>query len=308
MNISKVKTRDFTKLIELLQETMRPKDWNISIDHEYPLLFQDQSTEFSYAVYDHDRLIAHLNYFPRLICDASGKVIGKIALIANVASSPEYRKQGLIKKLFSHLEEKAEQENIDAFILWSDLAPFYQKLDYRSLGKEWLYEFQKQDYPRKFDDSLEIEILSEAILEEPVLSEILALRPTTPYSLKRNAEEFKRLLQIPYCTLALGKHKGQIRSYCVLGKGMDMLGVIHEWGADSTESLDFCIHELIGRFHPESIRLLSPYFIEKKWLELFDSYASNRQLMDMAWCKIFEWSRIEKKALEECFIWGLDSI
>jgi len=308
MTISKIKKHDYQQLIELLQSTMRPNDWTVSIDEEYPLLFTDLSSAHSYGVYEKEEIVAHLNYFPRALINANKEIIGKVALIANVASSEKHRSQGHIRKLLSHLESKAKDDNMDAFILWSDLSSFYQKLNYQSLGKEWLYEFEKQNYQANFDSHWEFEILSEAILEEPILSEILTLRPTTPFSVARTAEEFKKLLQIPHCTLVLTKLRGEVLAYCVMGKGLDMLGVIHEWGAKDCETLNFCLNGLIERFYPEKLRLLSPYFIDQAWLDLFDSYASKRELMDMAWFKVFPWSNLNPEVFEKCFIWGLDSI
>jgi hypothetical protein len=229
--------------------------------------------------------------------DYEANTTHKVALIGNVATHTDYQGQGLMRRLMSYLWEHGQSLGVEACLLWSDLHEFYGKLGYHLVGSEQRAVFSAQKI-LAVDTTMSIEVHSDVTERE--LEMYLRLRPKVAKTLLRSAEEFRTLLRIPDMALLTSEdHSG----YALVGKGCDMGGVIHEWGAEDPSFLLSCMQFLLRQTGWQQVMLLAPADISglSKWKELF-SYGNVQQHAAVL-------ARNSTNLdLSNLFVWGLDSI
>lgn len=297
---------DFDQVCDLLQKTMRPKNLNYPIHQEYPIVLAPQSGGFSYGLKASGKVLAHLNLWPRAFTSLDGHTKVQVGLVGNVATHPDWQGRGLMKRLFTFLEELAHQHHLAALILWSDLDEFYHGLGFQSLGQEWLFKVKTQ--PKVDRSTWDVAFPKPCDLSSTDFDRMLSLRPQVAATLIRSSAEFARMLSIPFCDLCTLSQNGIIYAFSVLGKGYDMEGVIHEWGGVSPNAVTSCFNRLAQQLSLKYFYVLSPYNLKSEWLGEFGNLAVEKSILDMAWIKAIDLSRPQMELLDQSFIWGLDSI
>ena len=212
-----------------------------------------------------------------------------------------------MRDLMNDLEKMAQTQHLEALFLWSDLASFYQKLGYLSVGEEFHFQFNAGPFNKRKKTSAHISVAKAELLSQTDLAEMLALRPQLPISLKRSVDEFRQLLRIPRLSLYLARENDVIVGYALLGKGYDMIGIIHEWGALDPSYLTDLIYFIFSGQEMKQCMLLAPSRVGSKWLKKFKEGSSSHVTQPMAWVKILSEKR-SRDELDQLFIWGLDSI
>ena len=305
-HIHKTQSRNIEKRNTLLQTSPRPDPLPYKIQSEYPIVLDPNNCEFSHCLEEDGDILAHANLWPRLLVNQQGKTIAKLGLIGNVATHEDHRGRGIMKSLFQYLESKAILANMDALILWSDLSVFYQKLGFQSLSEEFHYSFENSFRTPKGRHT----ILKAQDYNEALLKNLLNLRYPTPYTIERSSREFQRLLSIPSTHLIVSRSKSdEIDAYCIIGKGYDMNGVIHEWGFQkSSDTLIEMIKYALKTFEYNEILLLCPGNISTELARELKLSAKSFNSQSMCHAKILSADEGIKKALNQSFIWGLDSI
>ena len=101
----------FHQRSELLQKSLRPHCNLYPIEKEYPIVLSEDNPAFSICVtksggkFKSDQLIAHVNFWPRIMMEESSQFEYQVALLGNVATNPAFRGCGVMKYLlenFSH--------------------------------------------------------------------------------------------------------------------------------------------------------------------------------------------------------------
>lgn len=293
---------------QFLASTMRDRPLAWQYRDEYPIVLHPSAAQLSHCIYQGQILVAHATIWQRTLKHISKDQTIPIALIGNVATHPDYRGIGLQRQLLEHLEKIALSQGSKALVLWSDLTLFYQKLGFSSNGREIRYgiragRFKHAPSPKKVKAST---------LSDHNLVTMLKLRPELEWTLDRSAAEFRTLLSIPECHLFLNEQDSQILSWCVIGKGSDMAGVIHEWGARRPQDLLDLIQGVLRDYKIEQLLLLAPLTLTKAWKNSFDTASSFKEEHPMALAKTLtpasSSSEDPAQALKNGFIWGLDSI
>lgn len=308
MIISPIKTPDqVQQRTMLLQQTMRPEKLPFPIYKEYPIVL-DKHSIYSHGLFHEDKLIAHANLWPRTLIDPHGQHITRVGLVGNVATHPEWQGKGLMKRMFAYLEQLAQEQQLSALLLWSDLVEFYQKLGFQSLGKEWIFRLRPEKQDLQLAQELTLEFPAKLPLNRQYLEKLMALRPNLTLTAERSPEEFATLLTIPACDLCVVTDASEPIAFAIIGKGYDMMGVVHEWGSPSPEILDICIAAM-ARYHefPE-VYLLSPYDLDELWIHHYRSIAKKEKVLEMALIKPLATTTELMSLLDKGFIWGLDSI
>ena len=257
---------------------------------------------------DGGNVVAHANLWPRVMFD---KVRGReiqVGLVGNVATDERMRGQGLMSQMFDALKKVADARGLKALVLWSDLLEFYQKQGFQSFGQERRYRYlTPRLYAAGFSGRL-FERVKASSLDEKVVNELLERRLPVGTTLHRSAAEFRRLLSIPGLDVFLSKDRqGRVAGYALLGKGVDMVGVIHEWGAGGPEALlDAAVAASEATGFGE-ILVLAPHGLNNVWHETLSRYAAEVTGHGMAlmWIK---GGPEASESLAQSFIWGLDSI
>ena len=290
----------------LLQNSLRPENLPFDIQSEYPIILNEASAETSYCMFDaNNNIVAHASLWKRPVINNTRDCIDHIGLIGNVATSEEFRGKGLMSQLLNYLEMQALEYQLSCLILWSDLGKFYQKLGYESLGKEQriFLRTPHSDTLATYNPAFHIDINPH--LKEKELDLLLLLRKQTDYTLNRSAKEFDRLLRIPNCDLFTIQQDGRIVAYAIVGKGYDMMGVIHEWGYIVEEAMSYLINVIIKGLNLNQILILAPLATN---LDFIGLEVIERQIHPMAWARFLGTANSAHIYKDNLFIWGLDSI
>jgi predicted N-acetyltransferase YhbS len=286
----------------LLQKCLRPDPLPFPIEHEYPIVLAPEGSNFSYCMNHGESLCSHVNLWPRVVVDASGRELFRLGLVGNVATDPELQGKGYMRMLLSSLEELAIEQGLAALVLWSDLDRFYHKLGYSSVGSEWHFHFLPSDSASR----LQLTEWEPRHLTESMLQRCLELRYPLPVTLQRSLADFKRLLSIPWLNLFVALKGKELRAFAFMGKGYDMMGVAHEWGASHPSELVPLLHHAGRRHDYEQVMLLAPGSLNETWRKAFQDKAYASERVPMAWVKLLGTER--PRELDQLFIWGLDSI
>ena len=284
----------------MLQGALRDGPLPFAIAAEYPLVLAPEAAALSYCLGDETtgEVAAHANLWPRSLAGT------RIGLVGNVATDERWRGQGLMRTLLTELRREAERTELEALVLWSDLLEFYQKQGFESFGRELRFQFA-HDVQGEPTGTAYVPLPDDTA--EQVAAELLALRQPVGRTLERSVEEFAKLLTIPAMTVlgAVGD-RGKLEGYALLGKGADMVGVIHEWGAPTPDHLVSAVKAAAELAGYADILVLAPGDLPRDWQEALEAKAqkTTQHPVGLAWARTPE----ARAALEEAFIWGLDSI
>jgi N-acetylglutamate synthase-like GNAT family acetyltransferase len=299
----------------LLQISLRPEPLPFPIASEYPLVLTEKGNKYSYCAAKTDdpkkKIIAHANLWPRQLNTSPMHVIG---LVGNVATNVDYRGQGVMSELLRSIAEQGRRLGLSYLVLWSDLGEFYQKLGFSSLGKEkrWLLEAEKLE--ATFDGNAltkdAFRLVSPSELSSADLRAMLRSQPPLPLTLERSATDLAYQLTIPEMEIFVKRSESsQIDAYFVIGKGYDMVGVIHDWGAVNAQILIHGVFDCFKQKKWRQLLLLAPAALSPSWDNVFFNYATSCSTHDMALAlNLNPHQTLEPKLLKQGFIWGLDSI
>lgn len=303
------KTRkQFSDRNRLLQESLRPSECPFKIEDEYPLVLAEDFADRSFCMYDNNRnLLGHLSLLIRTFSSPYSSEPLKIALIGNVATLPSMRGRGLMRTLFDKIEVELQATNAKAIILWSDLTQFYQKLGYSAFGAECRLSFETKKLPQlgnqfTFDFNL---------ASKNEISQLNLMRTTISSCLGRSDSEFHSLLKIPGTALCQIKKGGQIQAYAIMGRGWDMVGVIHEWAClpNAVGELESAFKILGQSLGLEEIMVLAPGKPRQPGIlsQLIDE-AKQIEKNSIGFIKILQEDHHSDFLKTDVYFWGLDSI
>jgi predicted N-acetyltransferase YhbS len=293
----------------LLQKSLRPTGLPYSIDQEYPILLSPDYSDFSFCIRDGRDIVGHLNVWPRIVKSSNPPFEFPIALIGNVATDATHRGKGFMAKLITQALQDAERMKFAAVLLWSDLLEFYQKFGFRSFGAELRLSFSLGE--NLISSSLgsgELEILTNPPLTEDLISAMKGLRPRVASEILRSDREFSRLFRIPETWLLLLVRNGEIVSYGIVGKGYDLSGVIHEWGAKSPTDLLGLVQGLLIQSGWGDVTVLAPTNLGGRWQNKLNSAADYVKAHPVGLMRSFANDSRVLSTLESLFVWGFDSI
>ena len=284
----------------LLQETLRDPLPPFPIEDEYPIILSPNMRRGarSFVLTKDSQIISHTNLWTRTILNPNEKKDMAIGLIGNVATDPGFQGQGYMRTLLDWTLEKARSLDLDAIILWSDLGKFYHKLGFESLGSEIRYFFEPATRSKARNS---LQFLQGKDITKDRLLKLLRLRPPCT-TVERSVKEFATLTSIPNTTI-LVNDIDNIEAYMIIGKGADLMGVIHEWGGEIEHIVSGIL--LLLEQLPMTI-LLSPERVPNTYRDTFESLAVKIERHPMALGKILK--PRASNDLEDLFIWGLDSI
>ena len=291
----------------LLQEALRPAGPLFPVAAEYPIVLARDAASLSHCLVLDHQVVAHANLWPRHLEDPVGCRSFAVGLVGNVATAPTHRGQGLSRRMFVHLEAEARAAGLVALILWSDLLEFYQNLGFASAGREMRHYFDSAALT-SITSPLNFSFANGHALDDSTLELLLALRHGVPATLARSTNEFRRMLAIPATHLVLGFRGPALMCYGIVGKGYDMCGVVHEWGAAGPMDLLALAKAATAALKLPDIVVLAPGNLGKTWCAVLRRYAHDIQTVPMALVKVLYESPALTETLARTFVWGLDSI
>jgi predicted GNAT family N-acyltransferase len=298
----------------LLQTALRPFPTHYPIAREYPTVLSSQDVRFSWCLYgDTQQLVAHANLWPRVLLDHATGFSMKVGLIGNVATDSTLRGQGHMGHLLEQLGEKAKQDGLHALILWSDLTEFYQKRGFSSCGLEKRFIFHVPSLQKKLRSTSHLPKFGLVTKKNLSVSRLGPSRFPVRTTLSRDMPTWASLMETAGLSIFAPNPKkisplDKITPFLAIGKGHDLIHVVHEWGADSPETLLSGILAAGEHLGFEELMLLSPHDLPSHWEETLNSLAHNMEIHPMALARVLEDTPEAKPLLARAFIWGLDSI
>ncbi|RZA11581.1 MAG: GNAT family N-acetyltransferase, partial [Proteobacteria bacterium] len=301
------KAEHFKERNALLQVCMRPDPLPFPVEQEYPIVLAEDGKGFSYCLKHNNRICSHANLWPRTVVDRLGREKGQIGLVGNVATDPSMQGRGHMRELLSNLEDIANRQNLDALVLWSDLDQFYHKLGYESVGQELHLGFAQDDANRPSHTTFKGEFKLNGDLETTDLERMIQLRPSCPLTLYRSTKEFEQMMSIPWLDSFRAYRDGELVASILIGKGYDMVGVMHEWAATDQETLLLLIDYVAKTLPYESLMLLVPDSLESSWKASLVAQSESYEKHPMALIKYLN-KKQKREDYSSLFVWGLDSI
>jgi len=298
----------------LLQAALRPFPTLFPIAQEYPTVLSSQDVRYSWGLYsDSQHLVAHANLWPRVLLDHKTGFSMNVGLIGNVATDPAVRGQGHMSLLLDKLAEKAKQDGLHALILWSDLSEFYQKRGFSSCGLERRYLFHTPTLQRRRSMS---QARSPFTLVRGRRINIKALAPSrfpVQTTLTRDDTMWSTLMESAglsiFAPATAGKSENHDSTpFVAIGKGHDLINVVHEWGAPTPEVLIQGLITAGEQLGYEELLLLCPFDLPESWDHAFRPLARDVEVHPMALARVLKDTKETRETLARTFIWGLDSI
>ena len=228
---------ELNKVVDFLNKNLRLNvAWPIT--KEYPTAFTSANLHNMSIITDEsaDRILSHAVLKP-FICKTPNAVF-KIGAIGSVVTDPSARHQGLSKKNLENCIAKANDQECDFMMLWSDQYDFYRKFGFELAGFEHAFTISKAppivNKDLKFIKSTRIDPAA-----------LLKLYNQHTVNSVRTLEEIHQYLNIPNSNVfTLWTPQNQLVAYAVEGKGIDLQNYIHEWGGSVPDVTDLLSHML----------------------------------------------------------------
>lgn len=295
----------------LLQSCLRQAQ-DPDISPEYPLVLHADQSHLSYVIVcpspglaegtARQQVVAHLNVWPTRVLTEEGARHVEVVLIGNVCTDPRYRGQGMMKALLERVYLDYPQAQFA--ILWSEQEELYHKLGFQSSCKEWRFTFAREPLTKLLPGTAPKITLKKAI--DCDVQELKALRFPIPVTIDRTLGDWRSLCTIPMMYCAERRLGNQLSAFAMIGKGVDLQGVVHEWGATDPAALLQTLLGLMQRASWEQVTLLGPSALPQVWRESLQPFAQSVELATMALIKPLKGHNLQQ--LEGLFIWGPDSI
>ncbi|MFI5390398.1 MAG: GNAT family N-acetyltransferase [Bacteriovoracales bacterium] len=263
----------------------------------YPLIEKDNSHQ-NFIFRENGEVIGHAGVKVRFL--GNSQFCLKVALIGGVAVAETHRRKGILTKLFQNIFENFD-ESVGLYILWGDAGDIYKKFGFfhagvvfESLGSK-NPGFEKRFTKTKFKN-LNIEELTQIkkIYQEFTLKKY--------FSFLRSEKDWENIKNIDSCDLYILKNRDErIVGYFCQNKGMDLNGIVHEYGflGEAEDSL----FELLKAFktwspaHPFkeiTEKILYQGLFRKGNLDLLNQFLNIRS---QGFLKILRWERSEVRFL-----------
>jgi predicted N-acetyltransferase YhbS len=216
----------FDQTIALIENSMGyDKHESFKIDF-FPLMEKNNS-EHDFILLENSKVLGHVGVKVREIGNFNLKM--KVALIGGVAVLEEYRGKGILKRILKEVFTKFDHK-VGLYILWSDLTSLYKKFDFHLAGAavESAGSQNKNFYNRYTKTKLNNISTGDfnqikSIYREFSLKDYL--------SFLRTDEDWESLKKIESVDLFILKDdNNKILGYFCQNKGMDLRGIVHEFG------------------------------------------------------------------------------
>lgn len=126
---------ELKQLIQFLNQNLRNESsW--SIEQEYPLAINESNLHNMSIIVDptSHEIMSHALLKP-IICKTPYAIF-KVGAIGSVVTAPQFRNKGLSRNNILNCIKKAEEQECDFLILWSDQYEFYKKFGFELAGFE----------------------------------------------------------------------------------------------------------------------------------------------------------------------------
>lgn len=231
------------------------------------------------------------------------KIPRKLTLVGAISVLKSYRGKGLAKKITLELLNWAKGKESLAALLWSSQGMLYQGLGFREFGNQFRYPLRGMFLdPQSYDpsESPGYQIIGNESWRPELLGSLMSHRHG---GLMLCHEDNSWLTQHKNVKWFWVQKYESVIAYAAYGRGIDMAGVIHEWGGEKQYLTQ--IFQLILNCEPQAWILGNSFLFEK--LGISASVLLAEAICEpLAWAFVFDQdiAKVEK----DLWIWGLDAV
>lgn len=217
-------------------------DGKPGIASEFPLLVGANAHERRLVIRARGELVAHAAWRPLALRSGPRRLVA--AGIGLVTTHPGWRGRGLATRVVSACLAGATRAGCAVALLFADTRTLYARLGFAPVGRERRTRLAASGAP---DPRLRE-------LDARDARGLLALLESQRERVERDLREQALLLAIPGMRVFALDAPELGAAYCVLGKGRDLAGVIHEW-AGAAPAVRRLLESVAARVGP--LRVLS---------------------------------------------------
>ena len=288
----KVRPELYDQTIKLIESSFDySKGESFQIDF-FPLV-EKKNAHHNFILEEGGEVLGHVGVKTREIGNTNLKL--KVALIGGVAVSEKHRGKGFLTKLLTEVFKKFDK-NVGLYILWGDEINIYKKFDFYLAGglvesiEAYNPNFNNRYTKTKFKDiSIKDFNQIKRIYQEFSLKNYI--------SFLRNDEEWETLKKIESVDLYILKSKNEkILGYFCQNKGMDLKGIVHEFGylIDHQNEISELFHSL-KTWYPSSATIKFPgkniyqALFRMGNVEIFNEFLGKRSHEELLISKCGKW-------------------
>jgi hypothetical protein len=212
-----------------------------------------------------------------------------MGVIGAVCTSERERGKGLAKKAIELILEEGKKLNVSAYFLWTAQPEVYEKFGFKEFSKQHRIELSEI----KLESKIPLVSIKEGLT--PKVFELCCQRKMGFEMFPDDLAWMRRHLHTKWVWL---EQSGQVIAYAAIGRGIDLQGIIHDFGgeSDALETLFF----LIKNKKPELQIMCHP--ITKSEYQ-FLNWAPTGIIETMCYAR-FDDHSFEPRGI---WFWGLDS-
>lgn len=218
---NKARRPDLLKMLETVFPKGAAQSQPLKFEEEFEVLLTASNSKRILFIEEEGKIASALAWKPYQLKNGL-----KVACLGLVCTHPDFRKQGLSKKLIKKAEENAAEEHATLMCLWSDKVDYYMKQGYALSGSELSWDLSTANLNSESlgEETVRISPLSPD--QGHMLSSLYSQDPLGP---QRNLQSFEvQLRQSNSCAFFASHTAEQKRAYAVTGKGRDLRNVVHE--------------------------------------------------------------------------------
>ena len=200
-------------------------DGTPGVIEEFPLLVGGENRRRCKVISAGGEYLAHAAWRPVTLRTESGRV--DAAGIGLVTTHADHRDRGLASQLVEACVEEARAEGADLAFLFSAPRQLYARLGFVPAGRERLAWVSGSGPSAGGGDAYRVRPRRRA--DDAGITVLLR---STGVGADRTSSELSALLEIPGTEVWVCSRRGVVRAYCVVGKGRDLRGVVHEWAGE----------------------------------------------------------------------------
>lgn len=238
------------EVIELIERSFEYAS-DQKFETDFHLLFNDKNHQNCFLILDQSskQLIGHIGTKPRFFHVESKKI--KTVFIGGIAIKENYRGRGVFKSAFKTILEALKNDYEYAF-LWSENPNIYRQYGFQEIETLEINinnpEHTEQSLKEIGFEKTKLQFISENKLSEikKLYKEEINLKFISP---SRSDQIWNEVINTSSIDLFIkNDSSGSLSAYCMVGKGQDMKGFIHEYASTDTKTI-YEIKQISGLFY-----------------------------------------------------------
>lgn len=263
---------------------------------DFAPLFEENQLKHAELLEVDGQIISSATIFPTTIKTYKNNF--HLGILSAIATHRQFQNQGHASFLIQKMEARAQKQNMDALVLWSDQARFYQNLGYQAYGIQGLVDIRNLRHLLKPHENGHLE-------EGWEMDSVMPIYEQHALRVVRDPNYWKNLQKITSCSRVQWRNnQGIVTAYLGFHRGKDLRNIIHEWGGNASDLLSLLSAAL--QKYPELQWWLTHPALNDP-LNSFTETHSYSKISTLGWIKILNNNSLITQQLKNIWFWGLDS-